>query len=88
MSGPEVERKKKEFLKIFKNSGLSIVVKTNLKAADSLDIHFDLLKAICQPYKKPNDYPLYINKKYNQLSSILQQLPKSISKRKSDISSN
>ena len=31
MSWPEVERKKKELVRIFKNNGLSINVKTNLK---------------------------------------------------------
>ena len=41
MSGPEVERKKKELVKISKNNRLSITVKTNIKAADFLDIHFD-----------------------------------------------
>ena len=48
-SGPEVERKKKELVKIFKNNGLSITVKTNIKIADFLDIHFDLVKEIYQP---------------------------------------
>ena len=51
--GPEVERKKKELVKIFKNSGLSINVKTNIKTADFLDIHFDLVKESYQPYKNP-----------------------------------
>ena len=44
MSGPEVERKKKELFKIFKNNGLSITVKSNLKIACFLDMHFDLVK--------------------------------------------
>ena len=39
MSGPEVERKKKDLIRIFKSNGLSITVKTNLKVADFLDIH-------------------------------------------------
>ena len=63
MSGPEVERKKKEIVKIFKNNGLSITVKITLKPADFLVIHFDLVKEIYQPYKKANDDPLHINKK-------------------------
>ena len=75
-------------LKIFKNNGLSITVKTNIKTGDFLDIHFDLVKGVYQPYKQPNDDPLYINIKCNHPSSILQQLPKSISKRISEISSN
>ena len=73
---PEVERKKKELMKVFTNNGLTITVKTNLKTADFLDIHFDLVKEICQRYKKPNDDPLYINKKCNHPPSILQQLQK------------
>ena len=85
MSGPEVKRKKKELVKIFKSNALSITV---IKTADFLDIHFDLVKEIYQPYKKPNDDPLYINIKSNHPPSILQQLPKSISKRISEISSN
>ena len=39
MSGPEVERKKKDLIRIFKSNGLSITVKTNL--TDFLDIHFE-----------------------------------------------
>ena len=46
MSGPKVERKKKERAKIFKNNGLSITVKTNMKTADFLEIHFNLIKEI------------------------------------------
>ena len=88
MSGPEGERKKKELVKIFKDNGLSFTAKTNLKIADFLDIRFDLVKDIYQPYKKPNDDPLCINKKSNHPASILQPLPKSISKRISGISSN
>ena len=86
--GPEVDRKKKELIKIFKNNGLSINVKTSIKTADFLDIHFDLVKEIYHPYKKPNGDPLYINIKSNHPPSTLQQLPKSISKRISEISSN
>ena len=88
MSKTEVERKKKEHVKIFKNNGLSVTVKTNFKTADFLDIHFDLMKEIYQPYKKPNDDVLYINKNSNHPPTILQQLLKSISNRISEISPN
>ena len=52
-------------MKISKNNGLSIT-------ADFLDITFDLVKESYQPYKKPNDDPLYINIKSNHSPSILQ----------------
>ena len=40
------------------------------------------------PYKKPNDDPLYINKHSNHPPSILRQLPTSINKRISTLSSD
>ena len=46
MSRPKIERNKKELVKIFKSNGLSITVKSNLKTANFLDIHFDLVKEI------------------------------------------
>ena len=51
MSGPKVERKKINIVKIFKNNALSITVKTSLTAAYFLDIHFDLVKEIYLSYK-------------------------------------
>ena len=51
MSGPKVERKKLNIVKIFKNNALSITVKTSLTAAYFLDIHFDLVKEIYLSYK-------------------------------------
>ena len=88
ISEPEVEGNKKELVKIFKNNGLSITLKTNLNTADFLNIHVDLINEIYQTHKKANDEHLYINIKFNQPPSIPQQLPKSISKRISKIASN
>ena len=42
MSGPEVERKRKDLIRIFKSNGLSITVKTNLKVAGFFDIHSEI----------------------------------------------
>ena len=75
-------------MKILKNNGPSVTVKTNFETGDFLDIHFDLIKEIYELYKKSNDDPLYINKKSIHPPSILQQPPKSISRRISEISSN
>ena len=75
-SWPEVKKKEKTTCEIFKNKVLSITVKANLKTADFLDIHFDLVK----------EFYHYINKNSNHTLPILQQLPKSISKRISEIS--
>ena len=75
----EVEIKTEELVTILKNNGLSITIKTNLEIVNFLDIYFDLVKEIYHLYKKPNDDPLYINKKSSDPLSILQQLSKSIS---------
>ena len=41
ISAPEAERKKKELVKIFKNNGLSMTIKANLKTAKFLDLYLD-----------------------------------------------
>ena len=48
----------------------------------------DLMKNTFKPYWKPNDEPLYIKKHSNHAQTVLCQLPKSISKRILEISSN
>ena len=50
VSGPDVERKKKYLIRIFKSNGLSITVKTNRKVADFLHIYFEIIQDIYQPY--------------------------------------
>ena len=85
ISRPETERKKKAIVKAI---GLSIVVDTNQKTVDFLDVTFDLDKNICKPYQKPNNSPIYINKNSNHPPNILKQLPKSIFKPISETSSS
>ena len=84
----EIERKKKQIVKVFKDCGLSITIKCNLKSIDSLDITFDLVNNIYKPYHRPNNKPLYINKHSNHPPNIVEQLPKSIEKCISETSSN
>ena len=84
----EIERKKKQIVKVFKDCGLSITIKYNFKSLDFLDVTFDLVNEIYKPYCKPNNKPLYINKHSNRPLNILKQLRKSIEKRISETSSN
>ena len=88
ISRPEIERKKKAIVKVFKKCGLSIVVDTNLKTVDFLDVTFDPDKNIYKSYRKHNNSSIYINKNSNHLPNILKQLPKSIAKRISETSSS
>ena len=64
-SGPEIERKRKRIIQIFKTCGLNITVKTNLKTLDFLDVRLDLINNTYQPYRKPNGETVYVNKHSN-----------------------
>ena len=87
-SGPEIERKRKQIIQIFKSCGLNITVKTDLKTADFLDVRLDLVNNTYQPYRKPNSETVYINKHSNHSPNILKELPKAVNKRITDISCN
>ena len=88
LSGPEIESLKKNVLKTFNDYGLNITIEGNLRIANSLDVTFDLSKSTYLPYRKPDNPPVYINSCSNYLPTVIKQLPKSISKRLSDLSSN
>ena len=88
LSGPEIERVRKEIITIFKECGLSLTTKTNLKVVQFLDIELDLINNTYRPYKKPNDNPMYINVKSNHPLSIIKQIPPSINRRLSNLSSD
>ena len=86
MSGPEIEQKRKQIIKIFKDCGLNITIKTNLTSVDFHDIRLNLKDNTYQPYRKPNSEPIYINKSSNHPKSIIKGLPKAMGKRLSDTS--
>ena len=79
---------RKRIIKIFKDCGLNITIKMNLKTVDFFDVRFDLVKNTYHylPQGKPNHEPVYIHKQSNDPPNILKELPKSINKGISDIS--
>ena len=78
LSGPQIERKKKSIIKVFKERGLSIIVTTNIVYVDFLDVNFNLKTESYQRFRKPNNEPKYIDINSNHSRQILKQLPKSI----------
>ena len=88
LSGPKAKRLRKNVVKIFKNCGLSITSKTNLKIVDYLNVTFDLQNNSYKPYRKPDNLPVNIHKNLNHPQTILNELPKIIAKRISDLSSS
>ena len=85
-SGTLLERIKKNLQKTFKNFGLEIVVESNLKIVNYLDVTLNLNNG--KPYHKPDDIIQYINKESNHPPSIIEHLPASIEKRLSNNSSD
>ena len=65
ISGPEAERIKKDFQKVFKRNGLNITVACNRKIVDYLDVSFNLNDGTYRPYRKPNDNTTYVHKESN-----------------------
>ena len=75
-SGPQAQRIKKDFQKIFRESDLNIGIKRNLKIVDYLDITLNLLNGTYQPFSKPNNEINYIHnneKSFNESRPIYQE---------------
>ena len=85
---PEIERRKKKIIQIFKNNKLSITIQANLQIVQYLDVEFDLRDGQYRPYRKPNSDPLYINCSSNHPPAVIKQVPDSKARRlsNSDIS--
>ena len=81
-SGSEMDRTRKDLNKIFQECGLSIASKIDLTRLNFLDVSFYMKQETYTP--KPNND----HKHSNHPQNILKDLPKSISKRISDTSSN
>ena len=77
-----------DIIRIFKQIGFKIEIKTNLKEVDFLDVTFDLRKETYRPYEKENDKLFYINTSSNHPRSIIKQISTSVSHRLSDNSAN
>ena len=87
-SGLQSEKIKKTFQRMFKNKGLDIIINCNMKIVNYLDVTLNLNDGSYRPYKKPNEETNYIHVNSDHLSSILKQLPTSIEKRLSSLSSS
>ena len=85
-SAPQAEIKRKEFIKHFKNHGLSIIIQSNLHIVNFLDVTLNLTDGSYCPYRKPNNTTQYIDARSNHPPSILKQLPSAINRRISGIS--
>ena len=63
MTPRQIEMTKKEMCKFFEKHNLKITIEANHKIVNFLDVTFDLDNELFKPYMKPNDSPIYVNKK-------------------------
>ena len=88
ISDPLSGKIKKDFQAIFNENSLKIELKCNSQIVDYLDVTLNLTDGTHKPYRKPNDVSMYIHKKSNHPPNIIKQIPLSIEKRLSKLSSN
>ena len=84
----EIEKIKKELCKIFRENDLKITIEGKKTIVNFLDVTLDLQSGKDYPYTEEGNVPLYVHKKPNHLPSILKNVPDSINKRLSEISSD
>ena len=88
VSGPASEKMKKQLQSLFKQKGMQIIIECNLKVVNYLDVTFSLNDGSYRPYRKPTDETHYIHIQSDHRPSITKQLPWSIEKRLSQLSSS
>ena len=84
----QVESIKKRFCQIFRENGLRITVEANKKIVSFLDVTLDLTTNSFKPYVKPNSPIMYVNSQSNHPPCILKNIPLSVNKRLSELSSS
>ena len=87
-SGPESEKIKKSIQAIFRKNELKITIQRNLKIVDYLDVAFNLTDSSYRPFNKTNNETNYIHKQSIHPPSIIKQLPLSVERSLSKLSSN
>ena len=84
----QIELIKKDLCALFNNHGWKITIEAYKKIVNFLDVTLNLTTGKYQPYSKPNNTPLYVNSKSNHPRSVLRNIPLSINKQLTEISSD
>ena len=86
--GPEVDRARKEVIRIFQQEDLKVTTECNSKCIDFLDIIMDLSNNSTRPFIKPNANTKYVSTSSSHPPAILKSIPDGVSRRLSTISSS
>ena len=81
VTSQKTDKIRKTIIQVFKDSGFSIGIVTNLVEINFLDVMFNLRNGSYRPYKRSNDELKYINGLSNYPLQILKQLTTTISDR-------
>ena len=81
VNGQQIDRTRKNIIKIFKDVGFSIDIENDTKVVEFLDITFNLNSGIYKRYKKANNTLLYVNKCSTHRSQIINQILRTIDER-------
>ena len=84
----QVESIKKKICETLRKFGLKITIEANKKIVQYLDVELNLEKGSFRPYIKPGDTPLYVHMKSNHPPSVTKNIPASINRRLSNLSSD
>ena len=87
--GRQAELTRKQLHEIFKKQDLRITTEINYHTVNFLDVALNVNDGKYQPYRKPNNTPLlYIDSRSNHPPCMIKQLPASINRRLSSLSSD
>ena len=82
------ERLTKEIKRVFGEQGFKITIEKELKRTEFLDAILDLNSDSHRPYKKPNTKLSYVSRLSNHPKTIKNEIPNTINRRLSQLSSN
>ena len=83
-----MEKNKKHLQEVFKDNGLDVIIECNIKVVNYLDVTFNLNDGTYWSYQKPDNIIQYIHVESNHPPNIIKQIPKTIEKCLSQLSSN
>ena len=85
----QVDKIKKKICEVYRQHGLSLTVENvNKNVVQFLDVELNLEKNTYKPFIKENDVPLYVHSDSNHPPVVLKNIPESINRRLSALSSS
>ena len=71
----------KKLVKTFGACKFKIEAVVNVEKVQFLDVEFNINTREYKPFKKPNDWPIYVNKQSNHPPAVIKTLPENINTR-------